>query len=79
MALDPLLRPSAQVDVHVLVELADRHHEGIQARCTPAAQQRCVNLGRMRGVAEFAELAGNEVNDLLADVDGVVADPLDTA
>src|SRR6476659_11185893 len=35
-------------------------------------------LGRVRGVAELAELAGDEVRDLLADVDRVVADPLDT-
>ena len=32
-----------------------------------------------RGVGELAELAGHEVRDLLADVDGVVADPLDAA
>ena len=33
----------------------------------------------MRGVAELAELAGDQVRDLLADVDRVVADPLDAA
>ena len=33
----------------------------------------------MRGVGELVELAGDEVLDLLADVDGVVADPLDAA
>ena len=33
----------------------------------------------MRGVGELAELAGHQVGHLLADVDGVVADPLDTA
>ncbi len=32
-----------------------------------------------RGVGELAELAGDEVRGLLADVDGVVADPLETA
>ena len=31
----------------------------------------------MRRVGELAELAGDEIGDLLADVDGVVADPLD--
>src|SRR6267142_3967284 len=40
---------------------------------------RRLELGRMRCVAEFAKLAGHEVDDLLADVDGVVADPLDAA
>ena len=33
----------------------------------------------MRGVAELAELARDQVRDLLADVDRVVADSLDTA
>src|SRR3954469_7420272 len=32
---------------------------------------------RVRGVGELAELARDEVRDLLADVDGVVADALD--
>ena len=31
----------------------------------------------VRSVRELAELAGDEVGDLLADVDGVVADPLE--
>ena len=33
----------------------------------------------VRGVGELAELAGDEVRGLLADVDGVVADPLEAA
>src|SRR6185312_2649665 len=42
---------------------------------------RCVSLpaGSMRRVRELVELAGDEVLGLLADVDGVVADPLDAA
>ena len=32
-----------------------------------------------RGVRELAELAGDEIRGLLADVDGVVADPLEAA
>src|SRR5438270_13873112 len=32
--------------------------------------------GGVGGVAELAELTGNEIHDLLADVDRVVADPL---
>src|SRR2546421_3617652 len=34
------------------------------------------SLARMRGVRELTELAGHEIRGLLADVDGVVADPL---
>ena len=34
---------------------------------------------RMRSVSELAELAGDEVRGLLADVDGMVADPLEAA
>ena len=33
----------------------------------------------MRGVGELAELGGYEERGLLADVDGVVADPLEAA
>jgi hypothetical protein len=33
----------------------------------------------VRGVRELAELAGDEVGGLLADVDRVVADPLEAA
>ncbi len=36
-------------------------------------------LNGMRRVRELAELAGDEVGDLLADVDRVVADALDAA
>jgi hypothetical protein len=34
-------------------------------------------LARMRGVLELAEQAGDQEGDLLADVDGVVPDPLE--
>ena len=34
---------------------------------------------RVGRVAELAELARDEIDDLLADVDGMVADPLDAA
>ena len=48
----------------------------------PARRLRCgrsaLALRGVRGVAELAELAGDEIDDLLADVHGVVADPLDT-
>ena len=50
--------------------------EDANALLTPSRGRR---LRRMRGVAELAELAGDEIDDLLADVDGVVADPLDAA
>ena len=41
----------------------------------------CVDpaAGRMGGVGELAEQAGDDERDLLADVDGVVADPLEGA
>jgi hypothetical protein len=60
-----------------LVALVERYFgEDANALLTPSRGRR---LRRMRGVAELAELAGDEIDDLLADVDGVVADPLDAA
>src|SRR6201987_6353007 len=38
-----------------------------------------LTLGRVRGVGELAEQAGDDERDLLADVDRVVADPLQAA
>src|SRR6266511_6057738 len=49
------------------------------ASATTSSAARLAQLFRVRRVRELAELAGDEVGGLLADVDGVVADPLETA
>ena len=48
------------------------------ASSTPGSLDRRAYAG-CEASRELAELAGHEVGDLLADVDGVVADPLDAA
>ena len=48
-------------------------YEAVKIRCPSGA------LLVVRGVGELAELAGDEVCGLLADVDGVVTDPLEAA
>ena len=50
-----------------------------QAALTSLSLVRLKLCDGMRRVGELAEVTGDEVGDLLADVDGVIADPLDAA